>query len=1196
MSHIAEMLKIFDKGKKEPSKENKNEPKVKKLPPKKPALKIEEKPLITPKEIPKIIENSEILSKENSDMLIYKYPEIHIKNTKNILFIGNNPEQFINSFINIYRDICYEDKFRYKIEITDSNSSYKIYNIKARTINYDLKIITMISSMKNEGFIKDIINIINIFNKETIISFLNCIFITLENKYQLYKNGINLLLTLTILLKNANLKDKINIIYSSENISDNSINNTQEKNFNDIINEQINNIILKEYYNNASIIKSYSPKYFFIINSIMYEKNTENEWKKLKEEMKKIQNEIAKSIRLNLDIIDKTKVDILNDIFINNKISKLKLDKLNKNEQISLINLFINCYNNEITSNFILYLYNKIIDFKKEIKKSDKQITLVKGKNVLNSLNIYSIVKFPELRVLICNNCELKDNSLYLLDKLFSNILITLNLNNNKLSDISILNGQENLINLKELDLSYNNLINIESLAKCKLLNLINLNLSHNNIEDISCLENNLYFNSLEKLDLSFNKIKKVNKIDIKTLNLLNLLDNKISEGILDFNCFIEKLVLTKNNTKIYFKYYKENNVNNSETPFIDLLFLLEENNKNQELQNISFKNIKILEINGFDDLELLTNESLKELKIFNCKSNINDITIFNNIKFINIDEINFNNRINGGFNSLSIFKFLKINKIEVKEISNNNYICNFESEFPKINAVFSFHDLNFLKEQFLSYTKTINIDKEIIDNDKNREFFSYNNIVNSFPIFKNIKAERIIISNNNENKFNCETKFYNNLRFNFFFDDLKFIFDETFNKIKELKLSNMKFINYIGITKHKFPELSDFYLENSIIKSTEALSEIINIKSFVRHFYLNSNKFKFKLKDSFNQNKLLIDSITTNKNKIRINYKSPISFSLEIDKIEKIKNFKGCEKIDLSNLQLNDNDIICLENKTLPDLYKLNLNGNKITNLNFLKKININWNGKVSIKNNLINQGIEVIKENNNISLKNMQIKIKNDDENKYIISFDYSGKYDLCFDYFIDKNKNFDIFKNINFNENILILSYLKINNIDFLAYDNLNNLKSIFLDNNNIEDISLFEKIDYKINKIILKNNPIRKGLHVLKNKYFKCLYIELEIIKKENEYKICSNFIYPKDRNISLDFYINTIYELKSILDINNTYIKLINNETDELKSLEKEFLQNQIQSQEQNELFDIIILKKFFENHYITRKILFIFSR
>ena len=32
-----------------------------------------------------------------------------------LLFIGDNPEQFINSFINIYSGVNYEDNFRYKI-------------------------------------------------------------------------------------------------------------------------------------------------------------------------------------------------------------------------------------------------------------------------------------------------------------------------------------------------------------------------------------------------------------------------------------------------------------------------------------------------------------------------------------------------------------------------------------------------------------------------------------------------------------------------------------------------------------------------------------------------------------------------------------------------------------------------------------------------------------------------------------------------------------------------------------------------------------------------------------------------------------------------------------------------------------------------------------------------------------------------
>jgi len=602
----------------------------------------------------------------------------------------------------------------------------------------------------------------------------------------------------------------------------------------------------------------------------------------------------------------------------------------------------------------------------------------------------------------------------------------------------------------------------------------------------------------------------------------------------------------------------------------------------------MSFKGIKILEIYGFDDLEFLSNESLSELKIL--KSDMNDITIFNKIKFINIDEIKFNNIINKGFISLNIFKSIKINKIEVNETNNNNYICKLESESPKINNSFSFDDLNFLKEQILSDTKNVIIAQNILDNKQNWNFFSFNELTNSFPIFKNLKHENIKISYNNDNKYICTTKFDNNLKFNFIFDDLKFILYESFKNIRALKLSNIRLTDSIGITIYTFPELSQFYLEKCIIESINAFNEIINLKSYTIKIepniykfnlesYLNyfvfdlySNKIKYELWDSLDQKQIYLRSINTRENKIRINYESLFGFYLEIDKIdkiEKIKNFNKCWSISLINLQLNDNDISFLNNETLSQLERIELDGNNITNLNFLDNIKSKKLQKVSIKDNLINQGIEIFnnKDKNNLTLKNIEIKIKNDDENKYILSFHYSGKYDLYFDYLSDKDKNFDVFNKIYFQKNSLVLSGLKLNKIDFMTYKNLENLHSINLDNNNIEDINIFEKIEYHINNISLKNNPIRKGLCALKSKYFKCLYIELEIIKKDNEYKICSNFIYSNDSNINIEFYINNINELKDILDIKNTYIQLIKkniNDTDEIKLLEKEFLQNQNQ--------------------------------
>ena len=41
---------------------------------------------------------------------------------------------FINSLINIYRDITSEDKFRYKLVPNNSGSLFEIYDIKARSL------------------------------------------------------------------------------------------------------------------------------------------------------------------------------------------------------------------------------------------------------------------------------------------------------------------------------------------------------------------------------------------------------------------------------------------------------------------------------------------------------------------------------------------------------------------------------------------------------------------------------------------------------------------------------------------------------------------------------------------------------------------------------------------------------------------------------------------------------------------------------------------------------------------------------------------------------------------------------------------------------------------------------------------------------------------------------------------------------
>ena len=108
---------------------------------------------------------------------------------------------------------------------------------------------------------------------------------------------------------------------------------------------------------------------------------------------------------------------------------------------------------------------------------------------------------------------------------------------------------------------------------------------------------------------------------------------------------------------------------------------------------------------------------------------------------------------------------------------------------------------------------------------------------------------------------------------------------------------------------------------------------------------------------------------------------------------------------------------------------------------------------------------------------------------------------------------------FKNIE----ILNLSNIGINNIDFLTNNSLINLKELWLSKNKIEDISILtiDQVHFNNLKYLnLKENPIKKGIEVLKDKFFsKCSYAILEFI--ETEFKIMVQFKYP---NYCLDFYI------------------------------------------------------------------------
>ena len=149
-------------------------------------------------------------------------------------------------------------------------------------------------------------------------------------------------------------------------------------------------------------------------------------------------------------------------------------------------------------------------------------------------------------------------------------------------------------------------------------------------------------------------------------------------------------------------------------------------------------------------------------------------------------------------------------------------------------------------------------------------------------------------------------------------------------------------------------------------------------------------------------------------------------------------------------------------------------------------------------------------------------------------------------------------------------LNLSNIKLKQIDFLLNNSFKKLKNLNLDSNEIEDISILSNENLgilNVDKVSIKSNPIKKGLNSFINGIFfnRCLFIELGIYKKEEEFKISAQFIHF---NIDIDFFVSNINELKNYFDFNNNYIKLVNTNI--------KIIEDEIKPSENNQQFELIL--------------------
>ncbi len=372
----------------------------------------ESKPEIKEKPKSKIIPGSDTILEENKNFKIYKYPKVEFSqiesnNCKTLLMIGNAQNDFINSFINVYSNISYEDKIRYSNDLKE-NKVFITYNIKSKTQdkNYDIKIISVPNLDKDNTSLKKYL--IELFENKIPRNKLHYIcFYFKENKIELnefekafYRFFINLF----------DFKDKLLFLISLNQNDKHNINNYSIHQF---LNS--NNYFIEE----DEYLK---PEYFSIYNKTIFE-NDENNFNKLIENIRIIGKKIFSS---KGEILSKEKIFMIDLVFFEKEDKFIqKYTNYKKREKIIIIYYLVDLKENfgEDLLKLILGLYNNFIRENQEyINLNDNRITYLNDDKTNQYIHLISKLSFHfnYIEYIAIQNCKIKVFSMISLEYLFS--------------------------------------------------------------------------------------------------------------------------------------------------------------------------------------------------------------------------------------------------------------------------------------------------------------------------------------------------------------------------------------------------------------------------------------------------------------------------------------------------------------------------------------------------------------------------------------------------------------------------------------------------------------------------------------------------------------------------------------------------------------------------------------------------------
>ena len=336
--------------------------------------------------------------------------------------------------------------------------------------------------------------------------------------------------------------------------------------------------------------------------------------------------------------------------------------------------------------------FNNMVKYTSE-KYQNNYFHLKSLKNISNSLQNEILRDSNDLKFLLeafNNEIQFSDEAI----KVF-----------NKAAKVDIKREEESLfLNKKNL-----NDTNIISLSMIKFNQLKEIDLSENEIKDIEPISKmNLPF--LEFLNLSFNKInniKPLGEMNSKKLKYLFIQNNQIEDIQFIKNWDFPKLIILRleNNYninensesfKMIVKYYKKTSiVTKKKIEEIENLYKIkyDDNTTKIELEGVKKEDEEdeLMLINLFIIISQKSENSISKLKLTNCK--IKDPSILKRIQFNLLDELDLS------FNNIKDLKFLKGMKAKnLKKLYLNN------NNIKDLSLLYKIRDLfPYLQEIFLN-------------------------------------------------------------------------------------------------------------------------------------------------------------------------------------------------------------------------------------------------------------------------------------------------------------------------------------------------------------------------------------------------------------------------------------------------------------------------------------------------------------